>query len=191
MSRARIALTGPPGGGKSTALQDFMTRLYPDPIMVPEVARYIKHGARLFPPKGEDAARTYERCMSQIRIHFENMAAVQERETRHIIIDRGIPDAAAYLPGGIEELSELVGLLPEDMYGRYDIVLFFRLPSQTIYEACKPDNPSRHETYEEALELEERAVEAWKGHPKLFVIEDGRDWKSRFERALRIVQRNT
>ncbi len=189
MKRTRIVLPGAPGAGKSTALGNFAERLTPRPICIPEAARYVKHEARLLPPRDHKGARVYEGGMSRIRLATEDMAAVQESEASRIFFDRGIPDGACYLPGGLMELCELLEMTWEQMFDRYDLVLMFALPRRDIYDRFRANNPSRHETYEEARELDARSRRIWSGHPRLHVIEDGPSWESRFERALDIVQR--
>jgi predicted ATPase len=188
MNRIHVVLPGAPGSGKSTALGDFGRRLSPSPICVPEAARWAKE-ANLLPPRNPLYAGEYEVAMSQIRIALEKMARVQERRAKHIIIDRGIPDAASYLPGGLAELCELLKMSREAMFARYDLVLFFLLPSREIYDLCRPSNPSRHETYEQALVLEARGLIIWSGHPNFHLVKDGPNWESRFGNALNIVRR--
>ena len=104
-----------------------------------------------------------------------------------IVYDRGLMDAAAYLPDGeFDKLLIDMGYRHNEILGRYDGV--FHLVSAAIGapEAyTKANNAARMETLEEAIKADARTLKAWIGHPHLRVINnDGVNFDQKMTKLL-------
>ena len=101
-----LALTGGPCGGKSSSLAAFTTALQAKGYHVyvcPEVPTIMIQGGCAYP--GEAAGQRlieFETALIQLQLQMENSFQQVARSThKHsvIVVDRGLIDISAYLPG--------------------------------------------------------------------------------------------
>lgn len=173
----RIALTGGPSAGKSTALRHLDATCGHSLTLVPEVATLLLQGGFPAPDEQYPWSIDWQRNF-QLAIAITQIALEQTIETRAAtngqgiaVCDRGLADGAAYLPGGLNELSELIGYSKSSILGRYDFVI--HLTSSVTHSSGyqKHTNVHRFEEAEEARKLEERTLEAWADHPKRLILD--------------------
>ncbi len=187
----KIALTGGPAGGKSTLMRHInagVTQAY----TAPEVATILLGGG--FPAPSEQHAWSYDWqrsfqtavAASQLALEQISLQRAAAEQKRLIIYDRGLPDGASYLRGGMAELAELTNQAEEDMLARYDLVL--HLPTTAAADQYQKDsNPHRFEQAEAALALDARLQEVWQDHPNRITL-DIPDETERMTTALEIVR---
>lgn len=169
----RIVLTGGPGSGKTSVFKRLRAELGTKIHFVPEVASIVIGQIGVSPPLTDPVGtRRYNRLLSRIQRHFEEVADIQAHKDakRAILTDRGVVDNAAYLPGGITDLEYILGTSRAREYSEYALVIILGLPPRSVYEAGLADNPVRYETYEQAIALSERIERAWSGHPNVRII---------------------
>ena len=162
----RIALTGPPCSGKSTAVE-IIKKEYPYIHCVPEMATVVISHFGILPSGDAIKNRQFQRGIYRAQRIFEATStqfAVSETK-RAIVFDRGCPDGAAYLPGGVREFEQLFHTSMEAEYAQYEAVIFLEAPHKDIYEDNKANNPARHETYDQVQQLTSRIHGAWREHP--------------------------
>lgn len=181
-----IVFTGGPGSGKSTGM-DALQAEFPDLLQcVPETATIIigKVGAR--PPFGDRLGMLrYQRTIYRVQIGFELVSRIQAKiEGRStLLMDRGTVDSAAYMERGLDDLSRVTGNKTAKEYRRYHGVICLSVPPRDVYEAIKANNPARRETYDEAVEVDRRTRDAWKGHPNFRYVDNGTGWDDKLNRA--------
>jgi predicted ATPase len=119
----RIALTGGPGAGKTTAADLFRREIGDDVIVVPEAATILFGGG--FPRVSEEAAeRSLQRAIFEVQHSLEDVQATRYPD-RVLLCDRGSVDGAAYWPDGASEFFSMMNSSYEAELARYDVVLFF------------------------------------------------------------------
>lgn len=181
----RYALSGGPKSGKSTILE-LLREMYPRAIhFVPEMATLLHEqaGIRVAAP-GTPEHRAYSHRITMMQIHLEDAADDQARADGKLLVycDRGIVDNVAYLPGLQEEFERVTGVRVADAHGRYDGAHVLELAPRHVFEdPSRGFNPSRRETYEEAVALDRRTYDVWMPHPgcRRFGNELGWDGKVR------------
>lgn len=165
----KIALSGGPGGGKSTAAELFK-REYKDHIsLVPEVATLLFKGG--YPRV--DSPLVVESIQSSI-FHVQNnientYATLFPHHT--LLCDRGTVDGGAYWPQGPEAFFEKMGTTIEKELAKYDAVIFFETAAAGGL-AIDLGNPVRNEDQRKAIELDLRLKDLWSRHPNFVYIKN-------------------
>ena len=171
----KIAVTGGPCGGKSDALRYIRLRLEKQGwkvLVVPETAtELITGGVAPWTCKSN-----YDYHVIQMELHdymeYEFLkAAVNMEEDRVVIIcDRGQPDCAAYL-----KEYEFNSICYEhnwsNLHENYEAVFHLETIAKTYPDFYTLEtNEARHESVQEAIELDDKLLEAWRLHPNRYVI---------------------
>lgn len=165
--RCRIALTGGPGGGKTTAADLFRREIGERVVVVPESATLLFSGG--FPRSGEEhARRSAQRAIYHVQAHLEDVQSALFPD-RILLCDRGTIDGAAYWPGQPEAFFAAVGSSESRELARYDAVIFFETAAVGGI-AIEGGNPTRIETVEEALQLDHRLRQLWSKHPRFVLV---------------------
>lgn len=103
----KIALTGGPGGGKTTAADLFQRELRDQLVMVPEAATLLFRGG--FPRTGESAVmKATQRAIYHVLKNLEESISAH-CPGRSLLCDRGTVDGAAYWPGSFRDFFLDVG----------------------------------------------------------------------------------
>ncbi len=186
-----VVLTGGPSGGKSTLhnqIGEQLTGVY----LVPETATMLLSGGFPAPserhPWDETWQADFQVAIAAGQLAVENISKRRaEREGKSLIVlDRGRPDGAAYLPGGMREFEAITGQDERTMLHSYDMVL--HMPTAAAHQAYdQSSNPHRFEEAAAALELDERIMKVWENHPNRIVL-DEIDETERMAHGLRIVK---
>ena len=167
----RIALTGGPGGGKTTAADLFRRELGESVVVVPEAATLVFSGG--FPRLPSVPARcAAQRTIFHVQRGLEDthMAAYTGRI---LLCDRGTVDGAAYWPSngngdGREFFSSVDTTLDEEL-ARYDAVLFFESAAAGGI-SIEGGNPTRIESLEQARVLDDALHKLWSPHPRFIYV---------------------
>lgn len=169
-SGCRIALTGGPGGGKTTAADFFRRELGTRVVLVPEAATLLYGGG--FPRyKDLSSIAIAQRVIYQLQRGLEDTQAARYRE-RVLLCDRGTVDGAAYWPvelGGPEHFFELLGTTYQSELDRYDAVIFFESAAVGGLD-IESGNPQRVESVAEAAELDRHLRHLWEPHRRFVFV---------------------
>ncbi len=179
-----IALSGGPCSGKSTLITELRAR--PELTVLPEMASVVISQLGINP--AVLSSQDFQKIIYRAQQIFEKSSAqmAMMKGCQALVVDRGTIDNAAYLPGGLPELEQLLKTTRNNEYERYGLVLFMDMPPREVYDQLKANNPARSESYDEALPLSERTKGVWQNHPN-FVVITGNDWEEKSAVAHNII----
>ena len=179
----RIVLTGGPGAGKTAVLEVVQRHFCPHVAVLPEAASILFGGG--FPRRPSlPARRAAQRAILRVQHELERMV-LEEGHLAVALCDRGTVDGEAYWPGPPAELWADLGTTHEAELGRYAAVIHLRVPPPESYNH---QNPVRTETAEEAAAIDARIAEAWRGHPRRFVVDSSADFMTKLAEAVRLLR---
>ena len=189
----KIVLTGGPSGGKSTAFRHLENVMGNYVCLVPEVATILLSGG--FPaPDLEHSWSPEWQSSFQLAVAIGQIAIEDISEQRGIknsksimICDRGLADGSAYLPKGIDDLCIITGQNPSLILDRYEQVIHLTTSAKQSNGYKKHTNKHRFEEANEAIELDDKIMEAWNHHPNRIVlnIEDTEERNKTIENIIR------
>jgi predicted ATPase len=181
----RIALTGGPGGGKTTAADMLRREIGERVVVVPESATMLFSGG--FPRCDEPGAR---RAVQSAIFHVQrNIEEVQSERYpgRVLLCDRGTVDGAAYWPSDEPlDFFRALGTTLEQELMRYDAVLFFETAAVGGF-SIETGNPMRTETNREAVALDARMRELWSRHPNFVLIHHNHSFMAKLFEGLHVL----
>lgn len=178
----KVVLTGGPGAGK-TAILEFMGLAFCKHVVIlPEAAGLLFKGGF---PRGPEAVRlrAVQRAIFHVQSQLE--AGTAEDNAAIVVCDRGTPDGAAYWPGP-GTLWDGVGTTQEEELARYSAVIHLRTPSGE--NGYNYRNPLRVESVEEALVIDARIAEIWRGHPGYVEVPATADFLVKARSALELMR---
>lgn len=189
----KIVLTGGPCAGKSTAMSwiqnAFSARGY-KVLFVPETATELISGG--VAPWTCGTNLDYQCCQMRLQAEKESVflsaANTMPDEKILIVCDRGMMDNCAYMSQTeFQAVLERIQKTEIEIRDSYDAV--FHLMSAAngtpeIYLKNKENNPARTETLEQAVELDNKLISAWTGHPHLRIIDNSTSFESKMRRLI-------
>lgn len=165
--RTRIALTGGPGGGKTTAADLFRRELGDAVVMVPEAATILFSGG--FPRMADEGARrATQRAIFHVQRNLEEVYAARFPD-KVLLCDRGTVDGGAYWPEGPAGFFAELGTDLETERARYDAVIFFESAAVGGLSVAS-GNPVRTEGLAEAARLDRLLHTLWRDHPRFALV---------------------
>ncbi len=189
----KVALTGGPCAGKTTALVriiEHFTGLGFQVYTLPEIPTMFIQAGVNYLTKNQDFFYQAERSTLAFQIEMEDqfmqMAALSGRDTL-IVCDRGTMDISAYLqPETWQALLDEMGLNTVKLRdSRYDAVLHLVTAAngaEQFYTTA--NNKARSEGIEQACALDKKIIKAWTGHPHLRVIDNEFDFEQKIHNVL-------
>ncbi len=189
----KIVLTGGPCAGKTTAMswiQNAFTERGYKVLFVPETATELITGG--VAPWTCGSNLDYQCCQMRLQTEKEKifLAAAETMADEKILIvcDRGMMDNRAYMTE--IDFGIVLDRIQKDVVeirDSYDAV--FHLVSAAngapeIYLKNKESSPARTETVEQAVELDNKLISAWTGHPHLRVIDNATGFENKMKRLI-------
>lgn len=183
-----MVIEGGPGSGKSTIMQ-ILKSDRPDLHLVPEVATILMGQVGISPIGGATSLARFQKAVFNTQVTFEN-ASIAEAKMRNkvlVVTDRGVVGSVAYLPNGREDFKLILNCEPESQYSRYDMVVCLAVPPKDVYDRIKSNNPNRSETWEQAMELDQKTRDAWSGHPNFHYLDNSGGWDGKVSSVLSLI----
>lgn len=187
----KIVITGGPCAGKTTALswiQNAFTAKGYKVLFVPETASELIGGG--LAPWTVIHNVDYQKCQMKLQLEkeriFEQGARHMSDEKLLIVCDRGAIDNRAYMTDS--EFAQVLRMVHRDeteLRDSYDAVFFLETAAkgkEAFYTLA--NNVARTETPEQAVELDNRLIAAWTGHPHLRVIGNETDFDQKMHRLI-------
>jgi predicted ATPase len=181
MSARRIAVTGGPGGGKSTVWRVLAAAQGERVLAVPEVATLLfRH---VFPPVESAAERcAVQRAIFRVQAELEQFYLTRAGAGQVLLCDRGSCDGAGYWPEGYDAFFAALDTSWERELARYDAVLFLETAAVGGY-AIDEGNETRRETLAEAVAVDARLRGVWERHPCFMHIAHTADFAEKLANA--------
>lgn len=189
-SLLKIAITGGPCGGKTSALsrlkEHFDGSEY-QALFIPESATELICGG--VSPRA-CGRMDYERCEISLQIAkekvFEFAASTLDADNVLIFCDRGVHDNRAWMSDDEFDLvlTELMTDRNAVLTG-YDAVFHLVSAAKGAEGSYSLDNnDARSETLAEARDLDDRIIAAWEEHPHFVVIDNSSGFEEKMERLI-------
>jgi predicted ATPase len=182
----RVAISGGPGGGKSTVAaalqQEFKERV----VVVPEVATHLLSG--FFPRIADaDERRAVQLAIYHVQLSLEAVHRGRAGADTVLVFDRGVVDGAAYWPDGSDAFFEAVCGDAVAARARYDAVVF--LESAAVGGLTIDGvNLSRTEGQREAARLDSLLQEVWSPHPMFRFVAHTPSFDAKVTTALEVLR---
>ncbi len=179
----RIVLTGGPGAGK-TAVLEIVKRAFGERVAVtPESASILFTGG--FPRDASPPAQcAAQRAIFHVQLEVEAIFDARS-DVAVVLCDRGTIDGLAYWPGTPESFLSEVGTTLEEQLARYDVVIHLEPPAAGHgYHR----NGVRHESANEAAEIDARITAAWSTHPRRYAVVSTPYFLEKVRRVMDIIE---
>jgi hypothetical protein len=165
----KIALTGGPGGGKSTAAELFKLEYKEIISLVPEAATLLFRGG--FPRVDSPfVVEAIQKSIYHVQMNLEDTYAnIFSHHT--LLCDRGTVDGAGYWPHGPDNFFKTMGSSLKQELARYDAVIFFETAAAGGL-AIDLGNPVRNEDQKRAIEIDLKLKALWANHPNFVYIKN-------------------
>ena len=188
----RIVVTGGPCAGKTTAMswiQNAFEEKGYTVLFVDETATQLITGGAA--PWLSSSMKDFQRWLIHLQIEKEKSfaAIAKTMKSRKILIvsDRGTLDSRAYMTDAdFRTMLKEMNTNEVSLRDRYDAVFHLVTAAKGAEEFYTlSNNAARTETPEKAVELDDRLIAAWTGHPHLRVIDNSSDFNTKMIRLIR------
>ena len=191
MKLNKIVITGGPSAGKTTAMswvQNAFTKLGYTVLFVPETAtEFITGGVA---PWTCGTNLDYQKVQMELQLTkerlFEKAARTMKAEKVLIVCDRGAIDNKSYMND--EEFAAVlreVGKTEKELIESYDAVFHLVSAAKGAEEFYTlANNAARYETVNQAVEMDDRLIEAWKSNPHHYVIDNSVELREKLKKLI-------
>ncbi len=186
----KIVITGGPCAGKSTAMswiRDAFSEMGYTVLFVSEAATELTGGGVSSVSCASNAE--YQRYLLMLQEKkeqiFELAAQGMDGDDVLIVCDRGALDNKAYMTE--QEFAEALGVIGTnevELRDSYDAVFHLVTAAKGTDGYTCSNNTARTETPEQAIELDDRVIAAWTGHPHFRVIDNSTDFEGKMRRLI-------
>ena len=187
----KIVITGGPCAGKSTAMswiQNHFSEKGWTVLFVPETATEFISGGVAPWTCGTNAEyqvvqMTLQREKERL---FEQAARTMPKDRILIVCDRGMLDNRAYMNAEETEwVLDRIGECEVELRDSYDAVFHLETAAKGAEQFyTTANNAARIETVEQAIQLDDRIIAAWTGHPHFRVISNESNFEVKMKRLL-------
>lgn len=182
----RVVLTGGPGGGKTTAADLYRREIGDQVIIVPEAATLLYSGG--FPRTKDLAAQKLtQKAIYHLQTSLEDVQAAQYC-SRLLLCDRGTLDGLAYWPDSNESFFQQMNSNLQTELDRYDAVIFFETAAVGGM-SIEGGNPTRTESLQEAINIDQKLRQIWQQHPNFVLVEHNKSFLKKVSSGLSVLSR--
>lgn len=183
MKTVKIAVTGGPSGGKTTFIEAIKKELGSKVAVVPESASILYRGG--FPRiKSRHGLIHAQKAIYYTQKELEDLVFA-EFQPALMICDRGSMDGLAYWPENRQNFFDMIDSSAEKELARYDWVVHLDTAGSEDYDTM---NHIRTESFPEAVQLNQKILNAWAEHPQRIRINQKKDFLSKMASAYGVIQ---
>ena len=187
MKCIRIALTGGPCGGKSSAVEYLREKLHGWYVAIaPEAATQIILEGKVNPGTFAFQEKIFER---QLLLEKKALEEAKEHEKSVVLFDRSLFDQLAYVNRNqFNVLLTNNNLTVDEVVARYDG--FIHLVTAAMGTNCytTANNPARKGDAANAIRLEHKTRMAYHDVPGVIVVDNSTGFEGKLARVLKAVQ---
>ena len=195
MKLTKIVITGGPSAGKTTAMswvQNYFSKLGYTVLFVPETAtEFITGGVA---PWTCGTNLDYQKVQMELQLTkerlFEKAARTMKAEKILIVCDRGAIDNKSYMND--EEFAAVlreVGKTERELLLSYDAVFHLVSAAKGAEEFYTfANNAARYESVGQAVELDDRLIAAWQGHPHHCIIDNSVELREKLKNLIAAIR---
>ena len=195
MKLTKIVITGGPSAGKTTAMswvQNAFSKLGYTVLFVPETAtEFITGGVA---PWTCGTNLDYQKVQMELQLTkerlFEKAARTMKAEKILIVCDRGAIDNKSYMND--EEFAAVlreVGKTERELLLSYDAVFHLVSAAKGAEEFYTfANNAARYESVGQAVELDDRLIAAWQGHPHHCIIDNSVELREKLKNLIAAIR---
>ena len=188
----KIVITGGPCAGKTSGMNevlDVYTKKGYTVLVIPETAtELILHGIA---PWTLESSLDYQLCQMKLQIEKEKIydeAANKIINSDNILIvcDRGLMDNKAYMSDDdFNKALKILNYTKDDFINRYDAVFHLKTVANGKEECYTlSNNKARTETVKQAIEIDNKIIEAWKLHPDFKIIDNADKFEDKIKKLI-------
>lgn len=191
MSVTKIVITGGPCGGKTTGMswiqKEFSKKGY-TVLFVPETATELISGG--ISPATCASNAEFQKCQMKLQTEKERVFEFAAKEMNSdkvlIVCDRGAIDNKAYMnPEEYAAALDFIHANEVELRDSYDAVFHLATAAKgAVQFYTTANNTARSETPEQAIEIDDRLISAWTGHPHLRIIDNSGDFKAKMQQLI-------
>ena len=195
----RIVLTGGPAAGKTSLVSRILKEFNSDGgwkvITIPETATELISGFGIKPFDNCVSMHDFQYFVIADQLHKEKLAlkAAEMVPEQNVLIlyDRALLDDKAYITDAEfdEILATFEGRTVASVLSGYDAVIHLVTCAKGAEFAYNLGNAARTENIEQAIEMDDRTLRAWRQHPNLRIVDNAIDFEKKMERGLREIYR--
>ena len=187
----KIVVTGGPCAGKSTAMswiQNAFTQMGYTVLFIPETATELITGG--VAPWTCATNGEFQKCLLRLQLEkervFELGAKTMDTPKVLIVCDRGALDNKAYMDGlEFANVLEYLDTNEIELRDTYDAVFHLVTAAKGAEEFyTTANNSARTESLEEAVQIDDKLISAWTGHPHLRVIDNSTNFEEKMRRLI-------
>ena len=191
----KIAITGGPCAGKTTAMQkiveEFTERGYKVFVVSETATELILGGAKPFGDSAIDMVE-FQRYVLEMQLNKEKLfekIANNTNQNTIILCDRGVMDNRAHINNKIfKDLLKEFGLNEMEIMSSYDLVLHLVTAADGAEEYYTTiNNTARTETPEQARELDKKTLNSWVGHENLNIISNSGSFDDKIHNVIKSI----
>ncbi|CAN8065910.1 unnamed protein product [Agarophyton chilense] len=188
----RVAITGGPCAGKTTALAEVSERLRSRGFavyVVPEAATLIFTGGATFEGLTPAQVLNFQTQLLRTQIALEDSfvsIAAASNTPSFVLCDRGTCDGRAYMTSSLwnRMLAENAWDMVSIRDARYDVVVHLVTAADGARRFYTlENNKARSESPEHAMRLDRRTQSAWVGHPHLRIVDNRTNFREKINRV--------
>ena len=195
MKLTKIVITGGPSAGKTTAMswvQNAFSKLGYTVLFVPETTtEFITGGVA---PWTCGTNLDYQKVQMELQLTkerlFEKAARTMKAEKILIVCDRGAIDNKSYMND--EEFAAVlreVGKTERELLLSYDAVFHLVSAAKGAEEFYTfANNAARYESVGQAVELDDRLIAAWQGHPHHCIIDNSVELREKLKNLIAAIR---
>ena len=192
----RAVLTGGPCGGKTTCMQKLVTHftgLGYEVFVLPEVPSILLATGINLGELDLEAFISFERNLIQMQISLEEIFIDQAKRSKKptlILCDRGTMDPSAYMNAEMWEtiLASRGWTSAQLRDERYDAVIHLvsaAIGAKEFYTT--ENNEVRHETPEQAADLDRKVLKAWQAHSNHKIIDNSTGFDEKIRKVIEVI----